>query len=599
MKNYTHLFYVLICLVASWSISSAQTTYRQHQAFSMDFPITSTSETASENPFTDYRLQVEFTQGDKVMRIPGFYAADGNAAETSATEGGVWRVFFTPPTAGQWSYTVSFKKAYLLAVDDDPYRGDPVTPHDGKKGSINVVAKTDAATGFEKTGRLMYNRSAYLYTEDGEPILKFGANSPENFLAYADIDGTYSYDPEKNFLKTWEPHVKDWKSDDPTWKNGKGKGIIGALNYLASKGMNCVYALTLNIEGDARDVWPFLSHEKRDFKRYDVSKLAQWDIIFSHAEKLGVILNLVTQEKENELILDDGYTDVERKLYYRELVARFGYHKNIIWNMGEENGPANFWPQGQNDQQRLAMIRYLKDHDPYKNPLVIHTHAEQSQRDHILEPLKGFDRLDGLSMQISNVFDIHHDIMHWISLSANSTRPWIITMDEIGRWHTGTRPDSEDPAHDTLRQEVLWGTMMAGGGGVEWYFGWLTPPHDLNAEDWRSRNNIWEQTNIAKQFFQSLPYTEMKNTNDLLHPKGNYCFSQAGEIYTIYLKHGGTTQIDLSEASGTYDVQWYDPRNGGSMQQGSVKQLQGGDWRGIGAPPKDPNKDWVIMIKKR
>ncbi|MEZ5397229.1 MAG: hypothetical protein R2724_31240 [Bryobacterales bacterium] len=32
----------------------------------------------------------------------------------------------------------------------------------------------------------------------------------------------------------YEPHVQDWKPGDPTWQGGKGKGIIGALNYLAS-----------------------------------------------------------------------------------------------------------------------------------------------------------------------------------------------------------------------------------------------------------------------------------------------------------------------------------------------------------------------------
>ena len=58
------------------------------------------------------------------------------------------------------------------------------------------------------------------------------------FLAYADIDGTYSYDPTKNFLKTWTPHVQDWREGDPTWQDGKGKGIVGAINYLAAQGLN-------------------------------------------------------------------------------------------------------------------------------------------------------------------------------------------------------------------------------------------------------------------------------------------------------------------------------------------------------------------------
>jgi len=32
--------------------------------------------------------------------------------------------------------------------------------------------------------------------------LKFGTNSPENFLAYNKFDATYPYDPEKKFPKT-------------------------------------------------------------------------------------------------------------------------------------------------------------------------------------------------------------------------------------------------------------------------------------------------------------------------------------------------------------------------------------------------------------
>lgn len=531
------------------------------------------------------------------MSVPGFYAGDGNAAETSASSGGVWRVIFSPPSTGKWDYKVHFRKGQNIATDEDPYRGTPIKPHDNNSGSL-IVTTADPGAGFHSSGRLQYTGSRYLHTQNGEALLKFGANSPENFLAYADIDGTYSYDPNKNFLKTWTPHIKDWKNGDPTWQKGKGKGIIGALNYLASKGMNSVYALTLNIEGDARDVWPFLSHQRKDFKRYDVSKLAQWDIIFSHAEKLGIIMHLVTQEKENELILDDGNTAAERKLYYRELIARFGYHNNIIWNMGEENGAAPaFWPQGQNDQQRFGMIRYIKDHDPYKNPVVIHTMPEQEERKHVINPLLKFDRLDGLSMQISDVYDIHHDIGYWVEASKKMDRQWIVMMDEIGRWHTGTRTDQDDPAHDTLRQEVLWGTLMAGGAGVEWYFGWLKPPHDLNAEDWRSRNNIWEQSAIAHSFFSNLPYTEMKGSDELLKTPHNYCFSKSGETYALYLKKGGSPVLDLRRVRGDYSIRWFDPRNGGELLQGSITQVKGGEWRELGLPPNNKEKDWAVLVQ--
>lgn len=593
IKLITFLFFSVLTIV------NAQTEYRKNMPITMDFEIEQTDETSEENPFTDYRLQVEFQLDNDRYSVPGFFAADGNAAQTGAFSGGIWRVIFVPNKTGNWKYTVSFKKGAMIALNEDMYEGKPISEHHGKSGTLTVLPPQKEATGFHSSGRLQYTGSRYLYTEDGNPFLKFGSNSPENFLAYADIDSTYSYDPEKKFVKSWEPHVRDWKPGDPTWKNGKGKGIIGALNYLASKGMNAVYALTLNIEGDARDVWPYLSHNRKDFKRFDVSKLAQWDIIFSHAERLGIVMQLVTQEKENELILDSGNTGQERKLYYRELIARFGHHQNIIWNMGEENGSALFWPQGQSDQQRYAMMRYLKDHDPYKNPLVIHTMSEGEERTPILSKLLRYDKLDGLSMQISHVEDIHHDVKEWIDRSEKNDRQWIVMMDEIGPWHTGTNPDEEDPAHDKLRHQVLWGTLMAGGAGVEWYFGWLKPPNDLNAENWRSRNNIWEQSAIAHEFFKKIPYTEMKSTDSLLMESTNYCFSKPGEIYAVYLKKGKTTSLDLRGQTGTFEVFWYDPKNGGPMQKGTKETLNGGNWEGLGEGPKPENRDWVVLLKRK
>lgn len=598
MKTCQHCITLLLLFCCSVSSFAQSKEHIQNEPIVLDFQIKATSETASVNPFMDLRLQVDFTLGDETLSVPGYYAADGNAANTGASEGGVFRVKFVPHKPGNWKYKVSFKSGKNIAVTLDPYTGSPVDPHDGIEKPLRVQPIGNQSDFFVKRGRLMHHDSGYFHTQDGQPILKIGTNSPENFLAYADIDSTYSYDPEKKFLKNWEPHKKDWKEGDPTWRNGMGKGIIGALNYLASKKMNAIYALSLNIEGDARDVWPFLSHQKKDFLRYDVSKLEQWDIIFSHAEKLGIIVQLVTQEKENELILDDGFTADQRRLYYRQLVSRFGYHKNIIWNMGEENGAAPWWPQGQNDQQRFSMIRYLKDIDPYKNPIVIHTMPEEEQRAPILEKLIGFDRLDGVSMQVSDITDIHEDIKKWVKKSKESEKPWIISMDEIGPWHTGTPDDANNTRIDSLRTEVLWSTLTAGGAGVEWYFGWLQPPHDLNAEDWRSRSLMWDQSAIAKDFFETLPYPEMKNLDDKLANAAGYCFGREGDIYLVYLKNGGEASLDLSGHPGDYEILWFDPRNGSELQSSSVRKVKGGSMAKIGSPPSNEMEDWAVLIKK-
>lgn len=56
--------------------------------------------------------------------------------------------------------------------------------------------------------------------------------------------------------------------------------------------------------------------------------------------------------------------------------------------------------------------------------------------------------------------------------------------------------------HD-IRKLTLWGTLMAGGAGVEYYFGYALPENDLVAQDVRSRDKSWDYCRIALDFFRT------------------------------------------------------------------------------------------------
>ena len=130
----------LITLLAILAISFSSISQKnvQHQVTQLVFETSILDEKSPENPFLDYRLNVKFTQGDQEMLVPGFFAADGNAAETSSTSGTKWIVNFTPPTSGDWDYEVSFRKGKKIAVSDDAYEGIPVAGIDGEKGTLKV-----------------------------------------------------------------------------------------------------------------------------------------------------------------------------------------------------------------------------------------------------------------------------------------------------------------------------------------------------------------------------------------------------------------------------------------------------------------------------
>lgn len=593
------------CQTATKHSVSLDGSLQQWHKITLLVPGPETSEWAKTNPFLDYKLEATFSKDGKSFTVPGFFAADGNAAETSAEEGNIWKIRFRPDEAGTWQYKLSFKKGKNIVVLESENLGQAVEL-DGTEGTIEVSPSDKTGDDFRAKGRIVNGGKGYFKFQGTDELwVKNGTDSPENFLGYADFDQTSRFNLKKTIregeanpddgLHKYEPHVADWNAGDPTWQKGKGKAMIGALNYLQSVGVNSVYMLTLNILGDGKDVWPYNDYNER--YRFDCSKLDQWEIVFDQMEQLGMMAHLVLQETENEVLLDNGYTDVQRKLYLRELVARFGHHLAVSWNLGEENGPANWTPIGQTHQQKKDMANYLKTINGYPSIVVLHTHADDGHQDEYLEPMLGFENLDGPSLQIGNPENVHRRVKKWATESEKAGKRWLVNLDEIGPHWKGVMPDSHDAAHDTVRHQCLWGTLLGGGTGVEWYFGYRYPHTDLGLEDFRSRDKWWKQSIIATQFIKQFPLETMKSADELLNTESAFCLADTGSVYLAYFPIGiKKYAIDL-QSDKSFSVKWFNPRNGGELQDGSVTAIQGKGFQTLGNPLADAEKDWVAVLR--
>ena len=265
--------------------------------------------------------------------------------------------------------------------------------------------------------------------------------------------------------------------------------------------------------------------------------------------------------------------------------------------MGEENGPAGFSPVGQTDSQRKAMANYLKKINPYPSVVVVHTHSNDSLQNEYLTPLLGFQNLDGPSMQIGNPARVNERIQKWVSDSEKAGKRWLVNLDETGPAWKGVMPDSHDAQHDTVRNECLWGTLLAGGTGVEWYCGYRYPHNDLNLEDFRSRENWWKQSVFATQFVRQFPLEEMRPNNALVNVKGAFCLEKPGEVYLVYLPAGALNAKINLQGGKTFLVNWFNPRTAGDYQTGTVTSIMGKGYQRIGNPTIDIEKDWVAVIR--
>lgn len=184
----------------------------------LEVPGPSLSEQSDPNPFLFYRLEATFTNGSTTYRVPGYFAADGNAAETSASSGQLWKVHFSPDQPGTWEYKISFRQGRDIALSADPEAGTPLSA-DGATGSFTVSPTDKQGKDFRAKGRLQYTGEHYLHhAGTGEVFLKGGADSPENFLGYQDFDGTYyggsnqqraGEDTPNAGLHAYAPHTGD------------------------------------------------------------------------------------------------------------------------------------------------------------------------------------------------------------------------------------------------------------------------------------------------------------------------------------------------------------------------------------------------------
>ena len=434
----------------------------------------------------------------------------------------------------------------------------------------------------------------------GKYWLKMGADSPENFLAFHEFDGTTNLGGIEtpglqNGLHRYEDHKKDWNPGDPTWRGGKGKAIIGALNYLASQSVNSLYAITYNIDGgDGADTWPWIEPNSES-SRFDVSKLEQWTIVLDHMNNNGINFHWVTQEMENDKRLGrNGKLNDHRKLYYKELLARIGHLPAMTINLGEEN---------QNEISDVAnFAEWISQIDAYKHPISIHTWFDEPLEDYgaLLAAKKG-NMIQMTSIQGHGIY-FNDWAKELRERSSKAGHKWVIMMDE-----QAPEVKADLGNLDVLRRSCLWSQFLGGGSGIEWYFGYQGTFGDVQSKNFRIVQKLWKQSKIAVDLMYELPFTEMKPENTVVvNDKGlpTYAFMKPGSDYLLHFPDGiykGITKINLQGHPGKYKIVWVNPRTGD--QQVASGTISGRAWRNLGTPDVEKDaylkNDWVCLVRKK
>jgi hypothetical protein len=470
---------------------------------------------AQTNPFTII-VDVEFVGPDgKRQLVPAFYDGDGEGG----LSGRVWKVRFSADSVGSWTFSTRSSHKLLSG-----YEGSfEVTQPEKCPDNRSLVCK----------GRLQYvDGNHYLRFGDNEYWVKGGIDDPENFLGTA---------------------FGDWSDKRE------------AIGFLARAGVNSIYVITNNINpGDRNDTWPWWgetpSEAKKNSDRFNISKLQEWEEFFTFVQEQGIVLHIILDD-------DSAWHNYDHYAYYREMVARFGHHPGIIWNIGEE---AN---ENYRDAAQVELATMLKEIDPYDHPVTVHRKPRWPFFGNPVFDLASIQPGDGAAnFTTVDLPDYFQFVAENRQLSVQEGHPIPIMIDETPRVTA-----VNEATRLKMRREVLYPIFLAGGNYELHFRDAYGQQGQLTIED---LSPMLVDMMRARQLVERLPFHEMEPCQALVG-EGNYCFGKRDEVYTIYMPEGGTTRLDLSESSSHFTVEWYNPSVDVYVPDSSV---QGGEILTFAAP---------------
>ena len=542
--------------------------------------------TENEATFKDYRMTVDFEhQSGKTFTISGYFAADGDAANTGATSGNKWRCNFRPDETGTWEYTIHFRQGpdIALKVNTDSSGSTAISP-DGTSGSFTILPSDKTGKDFRnpERGPLKYvGKHLLKYSGSDNYFVRAGMGVPEALFAYDGFDNT----PNANAWSSHASHYQLNPSPSLLWQGDKGKNLMGAANYTIQQGANTLYGVMFNVPGDGGDSrFPWVSASDRT--TFDVSKLEQWDRVLTHFNNAGVAFLFLFGEVENE----GDLSDVQRKLFFREATARFGHHSAITFILSEEMEATSI-------ADANAQSVFIKGVDGHDSPVGIHTRGNSSAHTTYYDPLAAYPSTTYACIQTreSAYSDLYSETRRIRAMSdGQGQTPWLCCPDEARiAGSTSLKTDASDPSHNLERINALWGSIMAGGMGVSLYS--TENGGDVRMTSFVEFQNFLNQCGAAIDFMwdNNIPLGDMA-PNDALVSTG-HCIALEGNTYVIQLPKGGTCSLDLSGQTGRFNVLWLNTKTG-DLLVGDTPNVQGGGTQSLGSAPGGYPTDKVILV---
>jgi hypothetical protein len=239
-----------------------------------------------------------------------------------------------------------------------------------------------------------------------------------------------------------------------------------------------------------------------------------------------------------------NHPDADRKRLIHYGMARLSGYVNTVFTLMTE------WQEGWTTTEVDTHMVYLNQHNPWDRLATVHglpgdfSFPTASWADYI-------DLQAGVSASVT------HDFVHDLGLANREKAVKPMIQEEFCM---GDETDAE--------RQMLWAAFTS-GAAASGTGAYLKP---------------------FSQFVKTTAFERMAPADDLVVTGAAYVLAEEGASYVAYLYQGGTASINLTEVSGTVEVDWFNPRTGVFQDAPSVS---GGAARSFTAPGAG---DWALRL---
>ena len=516
---------------------------------------------------------------DTVMIVPCYYSGSGNAANTGAVGGVIWQCAIRldhhhVQQQQQWLWThwkLSLVSGTNIATTTyvSGSHGNPAGFFHNVTGTRPVLlsSSNDASQLDDITSHVP------LFSKSSSPFIT-GVLAMDflNCIDFDQEDGDIPSHHQRHTYRASESLVSTIPSHRPTWRRGRGRAITGAISHLL-RDTAAPMVLALTTLSFPHQVFPFV--DPHDRLSYDISKLAQWEVVFRYAADVGLPIMLILNDDDDTLFLDYE----EQHLYVREMVARFGPYV-VAYTVAS--------------LEMAEFIRALGGHHPMTASIFwrIPEHTE------IVSISENVQSVDGIiySTDYPSSRNAYEMVKNW----KQSNPKTLIFMSAKIPFSATT--------NQTENIRWIWSTLFAGGAGVllqpsrpsenETENGVMdfVSQNDAFVRNHRSISTIWEQR------FASLSPNTMDCQDMFVSVADDApcCWSDVGFVHVaIYIPAHITNDLFVRPqflVDSQYRVEWIDPFTGTVETDVGVTTISG-DRNRLGVPPM-ATKDWIAWLDR-